>query len=93
MAGLRISPIPKKDKVRLVVNGREVVACRGESVLAALIASGYVKLRIAPGSGEGRGAFCGMGVCYDCLVTINGRPNERACMAQVEDGMEIAIDE
>jgi NADH dehydrogenase/NADH:ubiquinone oxidoreductase subunit G len=34
-----------------------------------------------------------MGVCYDCLVTINGTPNQRACMTSVEDGMEILIDE
>ena len=44
-------------------------------------------------TGQPRGIFCGMGVCYDCLVTIDGVPNQRACMTQVKDGMEIRVDE
>ena len=35
-----------------------------------------------------RGAFCGMGVCFDCLVCIDGLPNQRACMTKVRAGME-----
>jgi NADH dehydrogenase/NADH:ubiquinone oxidoreductase subunit G len=42
---------------------------------------------------EGRGGLCGMGVCYECLVTINGSPGQRACMVEVQEGMEIEIDE
>ncbi|MCF8038149.1 MAG: (2Fe-2S)-binding protein, partial [Desulfohalobiaceae bacterium] len=41
---------------------------------------------------EPRGFFCGMGVCYDCLVTVDGRPGTRACMTQVEDRMEVELD-
>jgi succinate dehydrogenase/fumarate reductase-like Fe-S protein len=37
--------------------------------------------------------FCGMGICYECLVTINGVPGQRACMCRVEPGMEIVLDE
>jgi len=42
---------------------------------------------------ENRGALCGMGVCYECRISINGGPDQRACMAEVEDGMVIFVDE
>jgi NADH dehydrogenase/NADH:ubiquinone oxidoreductase subunit G len=44
-------------------------------------------------AGEARGPFCGMGVCYECLVTVNGVPKQRSCMTEVEDNMEIQIHE
>jgi sarcosine oxidase subunit alpha len=58
-----------------------------------LWAAGIRGLRKTAKTGEPRGIFCGMGVCYDCLVTIDGVPNQRACMTLVEDRMEIRIDE
>ena len=76
-----------------MVNGRACAAYAGESVHAALLAAGYRVLRTTDHTGQPRGFFCGMGVCYDCLVTIDGEPNQRACMAPVHDGMEIRIDE
>ena len=77
----------------IVVNGREIEAYKGETVLAALQASGYKALNKSKKTGEVRGALCGMGVCYGCLVTINDVHNERACMTEVEEKMEITIDE
>ncbi len=76
-------------KVEIFINGKACVAYEGETVLAALTAAGYKALRQSRKHGEPRGALCGMGVCYECLVTINHRPNQKACMAQVEDRMEI----
>ncbi len=76
----------------IFVNGCKTVAYRGEAVHAALLASGYQVLRKTKKNNEPRGIFCGMGVCYDCLVSINGQPNQRACMRQVEDRMEIEFD-
>ncbi len=40
-------------------------------------------------SGAPRGPFCGMGVCFDCLVTVDGRPSQRACLTKVEAGMDV----
>ncbi len=74
------------------VNGRPCIAYRGESVLAALLASGLVAIRRSHLRREPRGPLCGMGVCYECLVTIDGVPNRRACMHEVADGMEVTTD-
>lgn len=76
-------------KVEIFINGKACAAYEGETVLAALAASGHKTLRQSRKRGEPRGPLCGMGVCYECLVTINQRPNQKACMAQVEDRMEV----
>jgi predicted molibdopterin-dependent oxidoreductase YjgC len=93
MSDLRISSIHRGPQIQIFVNGREVVAYEGETVLAALIAKGLWTLRRSRHNGEGRGPFCGMGVCYECLVSINGLPNRRACMTEVKNLMEIQIDD
>ena len=54
---------------------------------AALLAAGRTVLRRTAGRGEPRGAFCGMGICFDCLVEIDGCPNMQACLVPVADGM------
>lgn len=92
MEELRINTVTRTGRIRIYVNGRETYAYRGETVLAALLAAGYRVLR-RDKNGQPRGAFCGMGVCYDCLVTINGIQNMRSCMIEVEESMEIWIDE
>ena len=92
MESLRISTVKRAARIRIYVDGRETYAYRGETVLAALLAAGYRVLR-KDKNGQPRGAFCGMGICYDCLVTINGIQNMRSCMIEVEEGMEIWIDE
>ncbi|MEN8153022.1 MAG: (2Fe-2S)-binding protein [Acidobacteriota bacterium] len=93
MDELRINSVERKEKVELIVNGSVVSAYKGESLLAALIAAGYKSLKKSAVKKEYRGGFCGMGVCFECLVTINGKPNLRACMYSVENGMEIITDE
>jgi len=93
MEKLRIKSINRKKEVTLEVNGRKIKAYQGEKVLAALIAAGYKELKKNPVSGEPRGALCGMGVCFECTVTINGVPNIRSCMTEVRDGMKIEINE
>jgi predicted molibdopterin-dependent oxidoreductase YjgC len=73
----------------LLVDGQELVACEGESIAAALLASGRRLTRFTARTGEPRGYFCGMGVCQDCLVTVDGRPNVRACMTAVREGLRV----
>ena len=75
--------------VSIDFEGRPVPAIEGETVAAALTAAGIAALRRAR-DGRPRGVFCGMGVCYECLVTVDGRPGQRACLAKVRDGMRIA---
>ncbi|MCK5223099.1 MAG: (2Fe-2S)-binding protein [Candidatus Aminicenantes bacterium] len=93
MEDLRINSVERKNKITIKVNGKEVIAYTGETLLAALIASGYKQLKKSPVLKENRGGLCGMGVCYECLVTIDGEKNVRACMEDVRAGMEIGIEE
>jgi predicted molibdopterin-dependent oxidoreductase YjgC len=65
-------------------DGREVEAEVGQTVGAALIAAGQRSWRRTRVEGRPRGIFCGIGVCFDCLVTINGTPNQRACLVEAE---------
>ncbi|MBN8741195.1 MAG: hypothetical protein BGP24_08245 [Lysobacterales bacterium 69-70] len=76
--------------VRLRVDGVEVVVPAGCSVAAALRLAGHVSTRRAL-DGGGRGACCGMGVCFECRVRING-VERLGCLARVADGMEIVCD-
>jgi predicted molibdopterin-dependent oxidoreductase YjgC len=77
----------------ILVDGQPLEAYAGETVAAALLASGRRVLRHTDKSGAPRGMFCGMGVCYDCLVTIDGQPNVRACVTPVQPGMVIQTGE
>lgn len=61
----------------------------GETVATVLLAEGHLALRTTVG-GLPRGVFCGMGVCFDCLVVVDDLPNTRACMTFVQAGMRIA---
>ena len=53
----------------------------GQTIAAALVAAGHRSWRTTRTGGAPRGVFCGIGVCFDCLATVNGRPNVRACLA------------
>lgn len=74
-------------KVRATFNGEPIDASAGASIGAALVAAGHTTWRTTR-SGKRRGLFCGIGVCYDCLITVDGR-TVRACMAPLEQGMAL----
>jgi predicted molibdopterin-dependent oxidoreductase YjgC len=75
--------------VTIWVDGREIEAHEGESLHAALCLAGVLDLGQRLDMDHGRGVFCGMGVCFECLVTIDGQPNQRACMTPVRAGMKV----
>jgi hypothetical protein len=66
-----------------------LLAYEGETVAAALLADGRRAFRRTVRRGEPRGLLCGMGVCFDCLVRVDGRPNVRACQTPVAEGMRV----
>ena len=74
--------------VTITFDGRPIEARLGESVAAALTAAGITTLRTTR-SDQPRGMFCGMGVCQDCLVEVDGKPNQRACMTKVAGPMVV----
>jgi opine dehydrogenase len=76
--------------LHITMDGQELLAYQGESVAAALFAAGRRATRATLRAGEPRGYFCGMGVCQDCLVTVDDQPNVRACMTSVRDGLRVA---
>jgi predicted molibdopterin-dependent oxidoreductase YjgC len=73
----------------ITFDGRPIAAHKGESLLAALLASGIRALRTMPRTGEARGGFCLVGRCADCFVIVNGVPNTCACMTPVSSGMVV----
>jgi aerobic-type carbon monoxide dehydrogenase small subunit (CoxS/CutS family) len=70
-------------------DGEPIAAFEGETIAAALLAGGRRVLRTTAITGTPRGAFCGMGVCFDCLVVVDGEPSRRACMIFAKDGMRV----
>ena len=76
------------DDVRLRLDGAEIVAPSGASVAAILMNVGGGRARRSV-SGAPRGPLCGMGVCQECRVTIDGVSHRRACMTLVRDGMDV----
>ncbi|MFF8194983.1 (2Fe-2S)-binding protein [Streptomyces bobili] len=74
-------------------DGREVDVLPGQTVAAALWASGVVAWRTTREEGRPRGVFCGIGVCFDCLVTVDGRPGLRACLTPATPGADIRTQE
>lgn len=78
-----------KEAISFSFDGAPVEASAGESVAAALLAAGHSRFRESPVSGAPRAPFCMMGVCFDCLVTVDGVPNRQACLVTVTDGMAV----
>lgn len=81
--------VARGTEIEFLVDGNPVRAFEGESVAAALLAVGKRALRTTSRKGEPRGAYCTMGVCFDCIMTIDGRPNVRACQTKVRAGMRV----
>jgi predicted molibdopterin-dependent oxidoreductase YjgC len=70
------------------VDGQALPAKTGQTVAAVLLSAGWLAWNRSA-VGAPRGVFCGMGVCYDCVVTINGLPDQRACITPAVPGMHV----
>jgi aerobic-type carbon monoxide dehydrogenase small subunit (CoxS/CutS family) len=75
--------------VDIRINGQVAIAQSDITVAAALVNAGIWDFRTSVGN-EARGPLCGMGICYECRVTINGVAHRRACLRLIEQGMEIS---
>lgn len=76
------------ETVTIVADGEEVRVPAGTSVAAALLGVGVRAFRRSV-TGEARGPLCGMGICYECRVTIDGVPHRRACLVTVVEGLNV----
>lgn len=80
-------PVPdRQDTFTIACDGAAVPVIAGQTIAAALIASGRSSWRRTRGSGEPRGLFCGIGVCFDCLITVNDVRSVRACLTTARPG-------
>ena len=77
------------NSVEIQHDGESIVAREGQSVLAALWASGVRTLHTTARYQDARSAYCGIGVCFDCIATVNGEPNVRTCMVPVQSGLVV----
>jgi glycine/D-amino acid oxidase-like deaminating enzyme len=80
---------PTGRPISISFDGTAIPALEGETIAAALSAADIVVFRRSA-SGTPRGLHCGMGACYDCIVTVDGRVGQRACMTRVADGMVVS---
>jgi glycine/D-amino acid oxidase-like deaminating enzyme len=79
---------PTGQTISFQFDDQRIEALQGETIAAALSAAGITTLRHTA-SGAPRGVFCGMGACFDCVVTVNGRIGQRACLTPAEDGVHV----
>lgn len=78
----------ESERVRLTIDANTVVVPRGTSVAAAILSAGISRFRSSL-RGDPRGPLCGMGTCFECLVTVNGLPRVRSCLLECVDSMEV----
>lgn len=80
--------MPESLAIEVRINGRAVQVETGTTVLGAIGVAGVLITRLSI-KGEPRGALCGMGICQECRVEIDGVPHQRSCMIAARTGMEI----
>lgn len=78
----------RAERIGIRFDGASVPAIPGETVAATLSASEILAFR-RTASGAPRGLWCGMGACFDCIVTVDGRAGQRACMVKARGGMVV----
>jgi predicted molibdopterin-dependent oxidoreductase YjgC len=81
--------IEPEDTLAFTFDGKPLEAARGDSVAAALLAAGVGVFRHSAPGGEPRAPYCMMGICFDCLVTIDGTANRQSCQIEVAEGMVV----
>lgn len=76
-------------EINITINGEPASAYANDSVAAAVLCHGMQSTRTSTVSGSPRAPLCMMGVCFECLMIIDGKPNQRACMVKVREGMTV----
>ena len=75
--------------ITFTFNGIPIQCEEGQSIAAALINSDQRELRKTRFGDEPRSIFCGIGICFDCVVVVNGVANQRSCLIEARDGMKV----
>ena len=77
------------DTIQLSVNGQALTVPAGSLVSTAVFLTGVIAFRRSATGGEARAPLCGMGICFECRVTINGTAHARSCQIICQPGMDI----
>jgi D-hydroxyproline dehydrogenase subunit gamma len=78
--------LPERRELEISVDGRPIRCEAGQSLAAAMLGADIIAWRRTRHANDQRGLFCGIGVCFDCLVTVNGVTQVRACVSAARDG-------
>lgn len=81
--------VQRGKEIKVTVDGAPVEAFEGETIATVLLSAGIQTFRFSHKNKSPRGIYCGMGICYECLVTVNDVHAVRACVTMAEDGMRI----
>jgi predicted molibdopterin-dependent oxidoreductase YjgC len=80
-----VEPGPDRP-LTILVDGEPVTGTAGQTIAGVLLGAGRRQWRTTREGGAPRGVFCGIGVCFDCLVEVNGVQDVRACLRRAQDG-------
>ncbi len=84
----RLGKSAPMQQIVIFIDGEPCPAAPGNTIAGELYALGRRAWRRSR-AGDARGLLCGMGICFDCLVTVDHVPGQRACQVLVKDGMQI----
>jgi predicted molibdopterin-dependent oxidoreductase YjgC len=84
-----LTAVQKGTAIKIIVNGKGIDVNEGDTIAAALLSAGIRSFRLSPKLSEPRSLYCGMGICFECLVTVDGVHAVRACVTPVADGMRV----
>jgi predicted molibdopterin-dependent oxidoreductase YjgC len=84
-----LQEVQRGKAVKISVDGNLIEAYEGEMIATALLSAGIRTFRLSPKHKEPRSLFCGIGICFECLVTVDGVHAIRACITPVTDGMRV----
>ena len=77
------------NQIAFTFNGKLFTGLAGQSIAAALLSAGVRELRVTRFNEKPRSIFCGIGICFDCVVVVNEIANQRACLIEISEGMSI----
>jgi predicted molibdopterin-dependent oxidoreductase YjgC len=87
-----MAPDTTDKHISLSIDGRPITVAMNTTVAAAIFIAGITAFRKSV-TGEARGPLCGMGICFECRVTIDNQPYARSCQILCQNGMDVTTDE
>lgn len=88
---IEVPAAEQRKTIVIRVEGRDLQALEGQTLASALLGAGVVPFRRTPVSGAPRAPLCLMGVCFDCLVDVDGQHNVQSCLVEVRGGMQVRL--